>query len=100
MRVELTEDFWNLLNPEGQEDGTAWMFTDDHFFIIGYSLDKKVFYYHNPLITDMMLPIDPWFKTAGVIEVTDEHIIWEGYEGKMVLYEAPKKSNIIPFRRK
>jgi len=97
MQIELTEKFWDTLNPDKQEDGTAWMFTDDIYFVIGYlDDDVKCFYYHNPILENpLCMTIDPWFKTAGTFIWTDTEISLKIEEGTQTFWT----NKVVPFKR-
>lgn len=95
MKINLTEDLWNLLNPNDVEDGTAWMFSNDEYFVMTYHGKDKCFLYLNPLISPLCAVIHPWDKTAGELEITKNTIILHLKDEDKVLWQSNK---IIPFK--
>jgi len=99
MKVELTEQLWDLLNPDKLEDGTAWMFSDDEYFMIVPNEDEKEFiYYNSKLQQPCIMIVHPWDKTAGTIVIEKDYIELQLLEDTIVLYD--NRNNVIPFKRK
>ena len=102
MKIEMTEELWDILNPRdtgeiGEEFGTAWMFSDDEYFSIFRMECGKVFGYHNPNLHDpYAFVIDKMFHTAGTLTVEDDYITHKTSTDIDILYN----NKIIPFKKK
>ena len=100
MKVELTEQLWDLLNPDMLEDGTAWMFSDDEYFMMVENFGAKEFIYHNPKLEQpIIMVVHPWDKTAGILTVEPDFICLELQSGPRILYDK-RENRVIPFKRK
>lgn len=105
MEINLTEDLWNMLNPDpvqepGEDNGTAWMFSNERYFTIWYMVhnDKlvKCFSYHDDrLEMPVAFRMDPMFHTAGTITITDNLITIRGEAGKSIIWG----NNVVEFKR-
>lgn len=100
MRIELTEQFWDLLNPDNLEDGTAWMFSDDEYFMMVENDGYKEFIYHNSKLEQpCIMMVHPWDKTAGTMIIEKDYIELQLLDDTIVLYDN-RNGKIIPFKRK
>ena len=98
MKINLTEALWDILNPEADPMGTAWMFTNERYFMMTMWKDIKEFLYHDERLENpLCMMIDAWDKTAGTIVIEKNYIELQLKDTNMVLYH---ESNVIPFKRK
>ena len=101
LKISLTEELWDTLNPEpkddlGEEFGTAWMFSDDFYITIWKAQKGKVFGLHHPnLEMPVVFIIDSMFHTAGDLTITSNLIKIEHLDNSSILFE---QSNVVPFR--
>lgn len=98
MRINLTEALWDILNPEADPDGTAWMFTNERYFMLTMWKDMKEFLYHDERLQEpLCMIIDTWDKTAGTLIIEKNHIELKLKNEDVILFHV---DNVIPFKKK
>ena len=102
MKIDLNEQFWDILNQEqstedGEDYGTAWMFSDDFYFTIWKNNGEKVFCLRHPkLDKPVIFVVDRMFHTAGTILIEEDIIMWEMREQQQVYYS----NKVIQFKKR